>query len=118
MEKIDKWKETLAKLKKYKKEEIKLRKEICEEMFKGKTGEFTVTLELENGMYAKAYSKVSRVVDKGVLTAIWSEMSEKEKQVFKMKPALQIKAYRELPTYSIVHEAITEKPATPVLEVK
>jgi len=114
--KLEKWAEASAKLKLYKEQEAKLRREICNEVFNGKIGEFTTKGEYE-GTPIKAKSVLNRVIDKASLGAIWEELSDVEKEAIKLEPKLVMSAYRKIPEDSLFHQAIIVKPGMPQLEI-
>ena len=117
MTKIEHWMQLSDTLKSVKEEEAKLRREICDSLFKGKVGEFREKAVID-GYTVVATSKVNRTVDKAVLTSLWEALSEDEKACIEFKPDLKLTNYRKLNDNDMLHEAITVKPGMPTLEVK
>jgi hypothetical protein len=116
---MDKYMEWLAldqELKVLKAKEQMLRKELCEELFEGRVGEFKV--DVDTDIYeVRATSKVNRKIDEQVYFSISEELSKEEKDCIKFKPSLDVRKWRKLPEDCILNEAIVESPAMPVLEV-
>jgi hypothetical protein len=133
---ITDWINTAANLKQYKASEAKQRRELCEELFEGKTGKFTqkklfkcvppdltdmekahgLTLELE--IIAKSTTsfkvdeeELQNLKDQGLLT-------ETDEACFERKLSVKDGPLRKLPKDSVVWRAITEKPGMPTLEVR
>lgn len=118
--KVTDWQELSARLKQVKNEEAKLRREICEELFEGAAGEFSIKRRV-GYLDVKATSKVNRKVDEAELDSVWELLREAEKACFKFKPTLQLAKYKALKKADLVvhlYDAITESPGMPTLEVK
>lgn len=115
----DRYMELLAlqqELAKVKKQELELRKELCNELFEGRVGEFKK--EFETDRYeVEAQSKVTHNIDKTAFAAIVDELSDEELECIRYKPELDIRKWRKLPEDAILHEVVTEKPATPTLKI-
>jgi len=111
------WKNLSIDLKVLKEQEAKARRLLCGYILGGDTGEFKEVIELD-GHKITATSKISRTLDQGIVSALMSEMTDEDKSALRFKPALDLKAYRKLPLTSILHEAVTEKPAMPTLSVE
>lgn len=110
------WYSLLMKLQDIKEQEMKLRKELCENLFNGKVGRFVVTDKFPE-FKAKATSKVTTSLDEDVLKEMYEELSELEQAAIKFKPTLVAKQYNKLPLTSLLHEAVIQKPATPTLKI-
>ena len=115
-EKYIKWHKMAEELKELKKAEQILRRELCDELFDGKHGEFTVSRDTDN-FSVTAKSRVTRSIDELVLDTIEAELSPQEQACIKRKASLVLAPYRKLPETSILKEAITEKPAMPSLSI-
>jgi len=111
------WKKIADRLKQLKVTEAKARKTLCAVLFDGDEGEFIKRIEL-NGYAIKGTSKVSRRLDEGILHAIHDELSDADKDAVRFKPVLNLRAYRQLLSNSVLHEAVTESPAMPTLTVE
>jgi hypothetical protein len=114
--KYEQWIELSEMLSRIKKEELELRLEICEGIFNGRVGEFKEKVEVEDFL-VEATSKTNRTVDEVVLQNMWKELNEVEQAAIKFKPSIDLRRYRMIPDDSLLHEAITEKPATPTLSI-
>ena len=114
--KLKKWYELSQKVKELKAKEQRLRREICEEMFDGKLGEFAVGREYGN-YSVKATSRVTRSIDETVLESIEEDLTAQELSCIKRKASLVLASYKKLPGDSLLYEAITEKPAMPSLKL-
>lgn len=119
MNRYQKWRELADDLRRVRKEEMELRKEIADfvvgntEMDNG-----TITVrEVLDGFPCKATHSLSYSLDLAVLGNIWSALSPAEQAVVKMKPTLQKRPYKKLPEDSLIHEAVISKPASPKLEI-
>ena len=97
--------------------ELKARKEICDELFKGRQGVFTEKLTLEQYVI-KASSKVTLSIDADLLESMYDDFTDDERACFVYKPNLVASALKKIPSDSKVFDVITEKPATPSLEIK
>lgn len=115
--KIEEWLTLSNELKAIKEKEIKLRREICLELFEGKVGEFKHNADF--GMFeVQAESKLNRKVDVVTINAMFEVLTDQEKSCLRFKPEINLTQYRKLPDDSQLHEAITETPSpTPVLKV-
>jgi hypothetical protein len=132
-DKINIWVQTAGRLKNTKKSEGTLRREICEEMFDGKTGKFTEkqlmnfsqeergddiqeTLHLE----LTAKSTTTLKADEGELQILKNEglLSEAAEACFERKLAIKDGPLRKIPKDDPVWKAITETPGMPTLEVR
>lgn len=119
MGKIQEWGKLTMQLKAMKEQELNLRKEICDDLFEGRVGEFSVKT-LVDGVPVKATSKLNRKLDEASLSVIWDDLSPEEQACIKHKPALQVGPFKKLEKddkVDLLHEAITVVPATPTLEI-
>lgn len=119
MKKLEKWIELSALTKKLVAEERELRRELVEELV-GSEATFTesrnkVAADGRNLMIATV---LNRKFDEPALASIWSDLTEAEREVIKLKPHLSIAHYRKLPETSILHQAIIVSPGMPTIEVK
>ena len=123
------WITTAANAKQYKASEAKQRRELCEEIFAGRTGKFTEkklfdcippneteTLHLE----IVAKSTTSFKIDEAELQNLKNQglLTEADEACFERKLSVKEGAARKLPKNSVVWRAITEKPGMPTLEVR
>ena len=117
MNKFLQWKEMSDSLSAIKADEAALRRELCAELLGDKQGNFKETLE-EQGLRVVATSKTSTSLDERVLQQLMGGLSDAEKSCVKYKPSLIAAMYKVLPEGSILHEAVTVKPAMPTLSVE
>jgi hypothetical protein len=122
LETITKWQEASQGLDYYKKLEATLRRKICEEIFKDRTGKFSTTEKLQFDTYylrIKASSVTSLKVDEEMLVHLHQDglLTELDNNCFERKLHIKDGALRKIPTSSHVWRAITEKPGMPKLEV-
>lgn len=110
------WYSLLVKLQNVKEQEMKLREELCENLFNGKVGRFVVTDKFPD-FNIKATSKVTTALDEDILKDMYEDLSELEQAAIKFKPSLVAKQYNKLPAESLLHEAVIQKPATPTLKI-
>lgn len=112
------WLAASKKLKEAKAEEIKLRKEICTELFGTKEGEFTEKQE-DKVFSIKGTSKITTSLDQEKLIELAKdELLDQDDvdcftQVYKMSEA----KVKKRPKESNLWKAIEQKPATPTLEI-
>jgi len=103
-------------LKTLKAKELKLRKELCVDIFDGRVGvekkKFT-----EDGFNINAENKVTYKLDPDSTTMMFSEFTDGDREAIKWKPELKMKEYKKISEGSLLHECITIKPATPTLKV-
>lgn len=107
------WKDDLALAKK---NELLLRKEICEHILgdkikgskKGTVGNYVLT----------ASAKLNIKVDVELLESMWEELSDGERACIKYKPSLIAKEYNSLDGAMKLHRCIDSKPGTPTLALK
>ena len=117
-QKIQEWQDVESDMKVLKALELKLRKEICEELFEGRQGTFTVSdtifVEGTNGIKVTASSKTTMALDEEMLDEL--ALTDIEEQCIKYKASLVKSALNELDVDSPLWDCITEKPATPGLK--
>jgi len=117
MNKYAEWLSMATRLKTLKNAEMKLRKELCAEIFEGKVNETKKTFKFE-GYEITANNAVTYKLDAEGIEAVWEELPPDEKQVIQWKPALILAAYKKLPSYDcMVHDYVTISPAAPTLKV-
>lgn len=117
MDKYETWYKMSLELKRIKAEEAALRRELCEELFDGKVGEFRVKEEFDDYIVT-AESKVTRKLDSPQLDSIWDQLSPAEQGAIIHKPSLVLRNYRKLPDHCLLHSCITESPAMPTLKLE
>lgn len=113
---ITRWEKLSANLALVKAEEMELRQKIAGNILKDKTkgsktipvGQFKLT----------ATAKLNSKINLEELRAIWKDLNEEEKQVFKFSPKLVSEKYKQLPDNSIVHKVITNTPGSHGLSIK
>lgn len=103
-----------SQLKTIKAEEVKLRKEIAEDILEAEeVGTHTIT----SGMFVcKATKKVTYSLDREALENIWGDLSDEEKDVIDYKPALKLRDYKSVDS-GLLDEAITVKPSMPSIAI-
>lgn len=106
-------------MKKFKSSEMKLRKEICNEIFDGEEGKFTKKQKFpDSGFELSATSKVNVKFDNDILNDIVDDLDDDEEECLKRSIAPVISGLNKLYDSSILWRAVEEKPATPELKVK
>ncbi len=133
---IQKWMHDSMQLKAYKKVELQGRKEICTEVFQGRTGKFTETLK-QDGFKIKAYSNVDvkfdsddqcvmdlleQFNDVGMKQAMFnaigiSDLIDAECDCVKVKIELSKTNLKLIPDDSFIYDMIIEREVTPTLEI-
>jgi len=122
-EKVKEWGIASANLKHWKSLEANLRREICEDIFAGRTGKFTENQQFEGDgvtINAKATSVTSYSVDELLLGQMATEgfLSTEDSDCFVSKLSIVNSKLKERPSDSPVWRAIIEKPGMPKLEIK
>ncbi len=117
MNKYADWLQKSLELKDLKAAEMKLRKELCTEIFGGKVGKMRKKF-MSDEFEVTAENSVAKKVDKEALTEMWDELSELEKAAIKWDPSLVAAGYKIVGENSILHECVTTKPTTPTLKVR
>lgn len=112
------WRQMSIKLKALKAEEMKMRKELCIEIFDGQLGEATKKFEIDEGYTVHAKSGVSHKLDERLVNQMFNEFSEEDKNALKFKPSLKLREYKKLGDDSLLHEAVEVKPSAPTLKVE
>lgn len=114
--KITDWFVLRKDLKKLKKDEMKLRVEICREL-NTENAPAPVKLEYRSDWITMvAEYKLSYSLDEAVFDSILEDLSKEEIDAVKHTPNLKLKEYKKLPEDSLLHEAVTSKPAAPTLK--
>jgi hypothetical protein len=116
-EKIETWSDLESALKKMKADEMKLRKEICEEVFKGRQGQFTEKVDIGHSILT-ASSKTTLSLDEEILENIWGDLDELEQSCIKFKPNLLKTPLAKISEKSELWDCIVEKPSAPTLSIK
>jgi hypothetical protein len=114
------WNIAKNKLDKFKELEMRLRLEVCGELFIGKKpGKFTIKKNIE-GLEVKAVATVNVSVDPKGLEAVWDNLTPLEKSCISHKPKLVPKQLKQLlidDPKSKLFELITSKPGAPTLTI-
>jgi hypothetical protein len=101
--------------------EMSLRREICTQLLEGialnASGSARVKTVID-GLKLNASHGLNYSIDEGALSAIWEELSPKEKEAFKFKPTLVRAKYKLVEADSLVFEAIVTKMGAPTLKVE
>jgi hypothetical protein len=114
---FEEWKELQKDLKRIKAREMELRKEICANILEGI--ELPASKKLEHaGERITAKQTLSYAIDESTLNTMWADLSNEEQSAIRFKPNLAMREYKKLPEDSILHEAVTCKPAAPTLKVE
>lgn len=112
------WLELSNKLKKTKADELKMRKELCADIFGMTPAPAKKKFVTESGYEVKAESNVNHKLDKDVVNQLFKDFTDADKNALKFIPDLVMKFYKTLPEDSILHEAVTVNPSTPTLKVE
>lgn len=113
---IAQWKQMSKDLAELKREEMKLRKTICNKILNGMGRPATKTVKIA-GERVQAKALVTLNLDESSLNAFFKELNDQEKSAVKYKPGLIMARYKDLPGSSLLHEAVIEKPAAPTLKI-
>lgn len=115
-DKYSDWYKLSLQVKELKAKEIKIRRELCAELFGGRVGEFTV--KRDNPIYVlSAKSDVNRNIDETALLIMMDDLTDQERRCIKFSPKLVLGEYRKLDDDSKLHEVISESPAMPTLKI-
>lgn len=121
---LKQWQKLQATLKQVRVKEMRLRKMIAEAVVKmlGVPFESGTCHQMIGQSQATVSVSLSYNLDKGMLLAIQTNLSEEEKDCIEWKPALDVKKYKKLKeqrgeTMFPLMQAITIKPSTPTLNV-
>ncbi len=120
MEKFQQWKQLAEKLQKIKAEEMQLRKEICAEILMGLPLPSKKTLVIDV-FKVEAKNDLNYKLDDTILSPMFKELTDPEKNSLKFEPKLRLREYKNLDDDDnelLIHEAITVKPSAPYLKVK
>lgn len=111
------WRKEAKKLKKAKKKEKELRIELTDMIFEG--GNHKFELPTDDGLFEiKATPKVKNSVDEAVLTTIWPDLSQKEKDAISKKPKVVKGAFNKLDDDCKLMEAIVTAPGLASLKME
>lgn len=114
-EKLERWHEMSIELKQIKSDEMKLRKEIADEISRDHTGTYKETV----GDYLVTVNrKLQRKVDEQALSAIISGLDEDELSCLKTSNTIVVANYNTLSHKAMLHEAVIIKTGTPELKLK
>ncbi len=95
---------------------MRLRKELCSEILKDISLPAKLTVILD-GFKVKAKIDTTYKLDEAVINQIFEKLSDEEKGALKFRPELNLKMYKKLSDSSLLHAAVTTKPASPTLEI-
>jgi len=111
------WLEASIALEKAKRVELDLRNQICEKILVDKLeGAKTVT---DGNFKITATARVNRNIDAKVLSAIFDELTDEEKQAVEYKPQLRISLYKPIEeSGGKLLEAVTVTPGQASLTIK
>ena len=115
---IHKWRELSDRLKTLKADEMKLRREICDELSAEKTmkkGRITVTTMIDN-LKVTSVQSISYSLDLDELGRLWQHLNKVESNCVKMVPTLKLAEYKALPSDNMLQDAIIGKLAAPTLK--
>lgn len=116
MSKYTDWLAMSNRLKDLKAKEMKVRKELCIDIFKDSPS--LNKKKFRDGDYlVEAVIGTSYKVDSQALQAMYDELTEAEEEVLTWTPSLKMAAYNKLPADCLIHECVTSKPAAPTLKV-
>lgn len=120
--KLETWKQMDELLKETKKREAELRRELCEELTDGyelTNGRSTTKgYDEESNLDFTAVQSLSYTMDKVVLEAIWSDLTDVEQDAVVWKPELGLAKYRKISDDSLLQDAVISKLAMPTLKVQ
>ena len=114
---IDKWLKAKEELNKWKALEIKLRKDIVEQVAPGETEAKTHSYHTKFGII-KVKINTYLKIDENVLEAITPKLSEAELNSFKWKAEVKRREFNLLDKKSLLRKAVIETPGSPTLEFK
>jgi len=109
---INKWIDAKAALDHAKKVELELRNKVIQDMKARNPSveEGTRSHEFGNIKISVTF-KTSKSVDEAALDSIWGDLSDSEKEVFKYKPSIIAKNYKELEASPNIISCVTIKPS-------
>ena len=116
MNKYREWLELSDRLKALKAKEMKMRKELCAEIFEGKFGAMKETFTSDN-MKVVAENTVTYKLDIAGVSSVWEDLSTMQKTAVRWKPELILAQYKALVEPGILQECVTIQPAAPTLKV-
>jgi hypothetical protein len=117
-DKYEIWLELSNRLRKLKAEELKMRKELCEDIKGLSPPPYKNKFINENGFEIEVEFKVKHKLDKISINQLFKELTDADKNSLRYEPEIVMKEYRELPDSSLLHEAVTITPSAPTLKVK
>lgn len=117
MDKYGEWLRLSKAFKVLKAKELKLRKELCQDLFRGKVPPNKLKFITENNFSVEAEAGMGTKLDTVMVNQIYKELSDTEKNALKYTPELIMKYYNKLPDNCLLKEAVTTKPSTPTLKV-
>lgn len=112
------WMEAVQALGEAKKNELALRKEICQEILCDKLEGAKTELVADGNLKVTATAKLNRGIDREVLETIWEDLTDIEKEAVVYKPSLVLANYKRLEQEgSKLMEAVTVKPGLASLKI-
>jgi len=111
------WRNVAQQLTTLKAKEVKLRRELCNGLFEGRIGSFTVKKDIDDWQIT-AVSKTTLKLDQEAASAMYGDLTDAEKNSLKSELKIVKKFFDALPADAILFDAITEKPAMPSLKVE
>jgi len=115
--KLKQWQRINSQLARLKRDELKLRKELCAHILSGTHYPERTKVEVD-GFIFTIEQKLIYNIDQAVLSQVWTKLDVTEQSAFKFEPKLVMKMYNEVGSNSLIQEAIITKPATPTIKVK
>jgi hypothetical protein len=108
-----------AELAKWKPAEGDLRRAVCDILFEGKTGKFTVDTT-DGNLHIIAKSKITLSIDEEEYAELEAGelLSEEEKECIDWKIKLKVGKFNKLPADAELRSVVTSKPAMPDLSVE
>jgi len=111
---VEQWIEVQKQLSSLKTIELNLRKKVIAK-YPGELG--TSHAKVDKDVSLKITRGVSRTVDNEVLSQIYADLSDEEKECVVYKPSLSLTKYNDLPNGSVLSTAVTTKPSLPSIKV-
>ncbi len=117
MKTYDEWLAIQAELRALKARELKLRDRICKAVLADKLeGAVTIT---KPGYKVTATARVNRTIDRDMLDALWSDLTDAEQESIDFKPNLVLANYKKIEqTGGKLLEAVTVKPGQASLKIE
>ena len=118
-DKLEQYRDLKADLRQIKEAEMEMRLDLCDELGLDASSVGTHNMEYpESGLKVKMIKKVTYKLDKEMLTNIYDDLSEEERECISFEPKLSIAKYKKAGGSDLLDSAILIVPATPALEVE